>query len=367
MKQACVCSLFLLLASCNLYAQKIQATGKYPIENPDSLRYADEKHLKNIRPLTYGGNNAEAYFSYDGKQLTFQSDWAALTHQGCDQIFTVSTNPNEKGYTRISTDKGRTTCSYFLPDGKILFASTHASSDACPKMDMRMSGKYVWGVFSSFDIYVYDPKTQKTEPLITGEGYDAEATVSPDGKYMVFTSTRSGDLELWRYEFKTKALKQLTNTLGYDGGAFFSNDGKHIVWRASRYVVGSTEAAAYQALLKQDAVEPSDMSLFIMKADGTEQRQLTNLKGASWAPFFHPGNKKIIFSSNHHSVGRPGRPQFNLWMVNVDGTGLERITYDRVFDAFPMFSPDGKKIAFSSNRGNGNTRDTNVFIADWVE
>jgi Tol biopolymer transport system component len=361
------CLLLLMVSPAFLNAQTpIQATGAFPPTNPDSLRYPQEKHLRNIRPLTFGGNNAEAYFSHDGKQLVFQSDWDKLHPQGCDQIFAIAADPDQQGYRLISTGTGRTTCSYFLPDGRIVFASTHAADAKCPQTPMRVNGRYVWGVYSSFDIYLFDPKTQQTELLIGGPGYDAEATISRDGRYMIFTSTRSGDLDLWRYDFKTKELKQLTHELGYDGGAFFSADGKHIVYRASRFEPGTEAAKVYTDLLKQDVVEPTQMQIFVMDADGGNKRQITNLPGANWAPFFHPNGKQIIFSSNHHSVGK-GRPVFSLWLVNLDGTGLERVTYSEVFDAFPMFSPDGKKIVFSSNRKNGNTRDTNVFIADWVE
>jgi TolB protein len=335
----------------------------------DSLRYPAERHLRNVRQMTFGGNNAEAYFSFDSKRLIFQSDWAALHAQGCDQIFEMDllaktpANPSSQ-YRLISTGQGRTTCSYFLKDGRRIFASTHAASAACPETPRRVGGKYVWGVYDSFDIYITDAEGKNPALLIGGAGYDAEATVSPDGRYIVYTSTRSGDLELWRYDLMTKENLQLTRELGYDGGAFFSPDGKQLVFRASR----PTGAAAdeYMALLKQNVVEPTALQIFTCDIDGKNQRQITNLKGANWAPYFHPSGKKIMFCSNYKTPPG-GRPQFNLFMTDLSGENIEQLSFDGVFDAFAVFSPDGNTIAFASNRNNKGTRDTNVFIAEWVE
>jgi Tol biopolymer transport system component len=336
----------------------------------DTLRYDGEKHLRNIRQLTFGGNNAEAYWSFDDKQLIFQSDWKELHTQGCDQIFKLNvdgtTYINGKKYQLISTGKGRTTCSYFLNDGKIVFASTHEGNDRCPESQMFSGGRYVWPLFDTYDIYASDADGSNIQLLIGGKGYDAEATASPDGKYIIFTSTRSGDLELWRYEIKTKKLLQLTDTPGYDGGAFFSRDSKQIVWRASR--PKGDELQVYRKLLNDGYVEPKELNIYVADIDGKNVKQVTNLAGANWAPFFHPDGKKIVFCSNHHSQKEGGR-RFDVFMINVDGTGLEQITNSGLFDAFPMFSFDGKKIAFCSNRqGNRKTtRDTNVFIADWID
>ncbi|MDF1611324.1 TolB family protein [Stygiobacter electus] len=336
----------------------------------DTLRYEGEKHLRNIRQLTFGGNNAEAYWSFDDKQLIFQSDWSQLHNQGCDQIFIMNSDGSKlsdgKKYQLVSTGKGRTTCSYFLKDGKIIYASTHQSGEGCPKSQMFSGGRYVWPIFDSYDIYIANKDGSNPEVLIGGKGYDAEATVSPDGKYIVFTSTRSGDLELWRYEIKTGKLLQLTNTLGYDGGAFFSRDSKKIVWRASR--PQGEEAEKYNELLKNGYVEPKSLNIFIADIDGKNVQQVTNLEGANWAPFFHPSGKKILFCSNHHSLAQGGR-RFDIFMINIDGTGLEQITNSGIFDAFPMFSFDGKKLVWCSNRNSERkpTRDTNVFVADWID
>ncbi|MEZ4700737.1 MAG: hypothetical protein R2834_10440 [Rhodothermales bacterium] len=334
----------------------------------DSLRFDGETHLRNIRQLTFGGNNAEAYWSYDGKQLTFQSDWSAINSQGCDQIFVLNVDGSNYAdgstYKEISNGTGRTTCSYFMPDGSVLYASTHAANPACPAPAAFPAGRYVWPIYDTYDIYVRPADGSEAHVLIGGDGYDAEATVSPDGRYAIFTSTRSGDLELWRYEFATGDLLQLTNTLGYDGGAFFSPDGSQIVWRASRPT--GEDADVYKDLLADGFVEPKSLNVFVANNDGSNVRQVTDLPGANWAPFFHPDGKRILFSSNHHDT-ESGR-QFAVFMIDMDGSNLTQITHSGTFDAFPMFSPDGKYLAFASNRTLGPpSRDTNVFVAEWVE
>jgi Tol biopolymer transport system component len=331
-----------------------------------TLAFPQEKHFKNIRQLTFGGNNAEAYFSPDGKKIVFQSDYKEWG-VSCDQIFIADikkSNMKKKKPQMISTSKGRTTCSYFMPDGKsILYASTHLQDAQCPHVPERKDGKYVWAIYDSFDIFVSDMKGNIQKQLTNEKGYDAEATVSPKGDKIVFTSTRSGDLELWVMNIDGTGLKQITNELGYDGGAFFSPDGSKIVFRASRPKT-EAEIKEYKELLAQGLVQPTNMEIFVCNADGTDLKQITNLGKANWAPFFHPSGKKIIFSSNHHS--KRGY-NFNLFMIDLDGKNLEQISYDTVFDAFPVFSPDGKKFIFSSNRNNGGTRDTNLFIAEWID
>lgn len=344
-------------------------SGSY---NPskDLFRYTGETHLRNIRQLTFGGNNAEAYWSFDDKQLIFQSDWNEINPQPCDQIFklNVDSSPLQNGsrYMRVSTGTGRTTCSYFLKDGKIIYASTYKSGDKCPEYEHFSGGRYVWPIFKSYDIYTANADGSDPKLLIGGDGYDAEATVSPDGKYIIFTSTRSGDLDLWRYEIKTGKLLQLTHELGYDGGAFFSRDSKHIVWRASRPT--GTEAEAYKKLLAEGYVEPKELNIFVSDIDGKNVKQVTHLPGANWAPFFHPDGKRILFCSNYESADKGGR-NFNIYMINTDGTGLERITNSGMFDSFPMFSYDGMKLAFCSSRriDRTMTHDLNVFVADWID
>jgi Tol biopolymer transport system component len=332
----------------------------------DSLIYPEEKHFTNLRQLTFGGDNAEAYWSFDNKSLTFQSNNPAWGLQ-CDQIFVTTVSTSDLKNTKpqqISTGKGRTTCSYFLPGDKtILYASTHIGGELCPQEPDRKAGKYLWPVYNTYDIFVADLKGTVLKQLTNEFGYDAEATVSPKGDKIVFTSTRNGDLDLYTMNIDGTGVKQITNELGYDGGAFFSPDGKKLVFRASRPKTDE-QKKEYKDYLKQGLVAPTEMEIFICNVDGSNLRQITNLGKANWAPFYHPKGKKILFSSNHK--GQRGF-QFNIFMINEDGSGLEQITYDQVFDSFPMFSYDGKKLVFSSNRHNGGTRNTNLFVADWKD
>ena len=357
-----------LLASCQNGTQSESNTENEKPEatevKVDSLRYDGEEHLKNFRQLTFGGNNAEAYFSFDNSQLVFQSDYNKWGVE-CDQIFTMPIS----GYTgemppMLSTGKGRTTCSYYMPgDSLILYASTHLADEACPETPHVVGGKYVWPIYEGYDIFVADLQGNIVKQLTTGEGYDAEATVSPDGQKIVFTSTRSGDLELWTMNIDGTNIQQVTDELGYDGGAFFSPDSKKLIFRASRPQT-EEEQKTYKDLLAQGVVQPSDMEIFVCNVDGSDMQQITDLGGANWAPYFHPSGESLLFSTNHHT--NSGR-QFNIFSINVDGTGLKQITFDNVFDAFPMFSPDGKYLVFSSNRNNGGSRDTNVFLTEWVD
>ena len=263
----------------------------------------------------------------------------------------------------ISTGLGRTTCSYFLPgDSLIIYSSTHLDSEACPPVPEK-GDKYLWPIYPSFDIFVADLKGNTTKQLTFEEGYDAEPTVSPKGDKIVFTSTRSGDLELYTMNIDGSDVKQITNELGYDGGAFFSPDGTKLVFRSSRPKT-EEEIKEYKDYLAKGLVAPTNMEIYTCNVDGSDLKKITDLGKANWAPFFHPSGEKILFSSNHAS--KRGF-EFNLFMIDLNTGDLEQITFDPVFDAFPMFSPDGKKLVWSSNRNNGGTYDTNVFIADWVD
>jgi TolB protein len=334
-------------------------------QSVDTLRYPEEIHLRNLRQLTFGGNNAEAYFSFDNKNIVFQSDYAEWG-VSCDQIFVSSlakSNMKAKPPRMVSTAQGRTTCAYFMPGNKtFVYASTHLGDAACPHVPPR-GEKYVWPIYDTYDIFVADLKGNIARQLTDTPGYDAEATVSPNGDKIVFTSMRSGDLELWTMDIDGSNQKQVTFGLGYDGGAFFSPDGSKLVFRASRPETPE-EIQTYKALLAQGLVQPTNMEIYTCNVDGSDLRKITNLGKANWAPFFHPSGKKIIFSSNHKSQRGFS---FNLFMIDLNGQNLEQITFDKTFDAFPMFSFDGKKLIFSSNRFNGGTRDTNLFIADWVD
>jgi len=320
-----------------------------------------EVHLKNIKQLTFGGENAEAYFSGDGMELIFQSTRGELK---CDQIFRMKVDGSE--VRMVSTGKGRTTCAYFFPDGsRIIYASTHLGGEDCPPAPPRLArGRYVWPVYKSYDIFSALPDGSDLRRLTDANGYDAEATISPDGKKIVFTSARDGDLELYTMNPDGTDQRRLTSAPGYDGGAFYSPDSRRICYRASRPVGKDLEV--YRELLAQGLVEPSTLEIFVCDADGNKIRQVTRNGAANFCPFFHPSGKKIIYASNQaDSSGR----NFDLFQVDLESGEEEQITFDLTFDAFPMFSPDGRKLVWGSNRNPapGRPRDTNIFIADWME
>ncbi len=333
----------------------------------DTIHFPGENHFANVRQLTFGGDNAEAYLSPDGKYLIFQKTYTKEGIQ-CDQIWMGKIPAGSESFQPklVSTGTGRTTCAYFYPDGKhILYASTHLGGKECPPVPDRAKhgNKYIWPVYESFDIFKADYNGKKLKRLTKTKGYDAEATISPKGDKMIFTSMRDGDLDLYTMDLSGKNVKRITNTLGYDGGAWFSPDSKKIIWRASRPTTAD-EIKEYKELLAQNLVAPTHMEVLIANADGSNAKQVTNLGQANWAPNFTPDGKHFLFCSNHEY--KRGFP-FNMYMANLDGSNIQKISRDKGFDAFPMFSRDGKKIVFSSNRNNGGTRDTNVFIADWVE
>jgi TolB protein len=317
-----------------------------------------EKHLRNIRQLTFGGQNAEAYFSADGKKLIFQSTREPVK---CDQIFIMNTDGSDQHM--VSTGKGRTTCSFFYPDGKkILYASTHLGSPECPPRPDYSKG-YVWGVYSTYDIFTSNADGSDVKQLTNAPGYDAEAVISTDGKNIVFTSLRNGDLDIYTMDADGSNVKQLTHELGYDGGPTFSPDGKLIVYRA-HHPKTDQEIKDYKDLLAQNLIRPTYLEIWLMNADGSNKRQITDLGAASFAPAFYPDGKRIIFSSNVGSTG--GMGNFELYGVDLDGKNLERLTYTDGFDGFPMFSPDGSKLVWISGRNAKVPHETNVFIADWV-
>ena len=342
--------------------------GKQQTTYTDTIHFPGEKHFANIQQLTFGGDNAEAYFSFDGKYIVFQKTNPKEGIQ-CDQIWMgkVPTQAGEKFQPKlVSTGTGRTTCAYFYPDGKhILYGSTHLGSADCPPIPDRSKygNKYIWAIYKDFDIFKADTNGKIIKRLTKTPGYDAEANISPNGKTILFTSMRDGDLDLYTMDLNGKHVKRITNMLGYDGGAWFSPDGTKIIWRASRPQT-EAEIKEYKDLLKENLVAPTHMEVWVANADGSNAHQITFLEQANWAPNFTPDGNHMIFCSNHEY--KRGFP-FNMYMTDLDGKGMEKISRDKGFDAFPMFSPNGKKFIFCSNRNNGGTRDTNVFIADWVE
>lgn len=324
----------------------------------DQLLDESETHLTNLRQLTFGGQNAEAYFSPDDQWLIFQ---ATPRDGGCDQQFIMKTDGSE--LRLVSTGSGRTTCGYFIPGTeRLVYSSTHLAGDACPA-DPDHSQGYVWAVYGSYEVFTADLDGGNIVQVTEVDGYDAEATLSRDGEWIVFTSTRDGDLDIYKMRPDGSDVTRLTDAVGYDGGPFFSSDGTKIVYRASH--PATEEAAAdYTRLLSQGLIRPSQLDIWVMDADGSNKLQLTDNGAANFGPYFHPSGERIIFSSN---MGDPAGREFDLWMIDADGENLEQITFSGDFDGFPMFNSDGSQLVFASNRGNELPRETNLFIADWVE
>jgi TolB protein len=339
------------------------------LAQPDSLaRKPDpqEKHLRNLRQLTFGGQNAEAYWSKDGRYLTYQASTPDKKYPD-EQIFTMRANGSDKRL--MSTGKGRCTCSYFSPDrNSLYFSSTHATQpEGQPPVDM--SKGYVWAVNANYVMYRkplgwHDLGSDRLKAVVSHPGaYVAETTIAPNGKYMAWTSDFEGDLDVYRSDLDGKHVKKLTNQVGYDGGPFVSWDSKKIVYRRDSFD-DPKEIQDYKDLLKEHMIRPTKLEIWIMDADGSHKRQVTHLGCASFAPFMCPDNKRIIFSSNY---GDPKKREFDIFLINVDGTHLERVTYTKQFDGFPMFTRDGRKLVFCSNRFGTEPHETNIFVADWKD
>jgi Tol biopolymer transport system component len=328
----------------------------------------DEPHLKNVRMLTTDGENAEAYWSNDGRKLIFQRRDASMP---ADQIYVLDLATGET--RQVSTGKGRTTCSYFLQgDRRIVYASTHHHGDAPPVVKMTGHG-YQWAVHQEYDVFSANPDGSDKKQLTATPGYDAEATVCPVTGTIVFTSVRDGDLELYTMEPDGSHVTRITNRPGYDGGAFFSHDGKRLVLR-SAFPKDAAAAADDAKLLGQQIVRPSQMEICVCDRDGKNFRQLTHNGAANFAPFFLPDDRRILFASNFAGVeqakqggDRKAARRFNLYLMKDDGTGVERVTTSEEFDSFPMFSPDGKYLVWASNRLNKKEGETNLFLAEWVD
>jgi TolB protein len=318
----------------------------------------DEVHLTNLKQLTFGGQNAEAYWNLDGTRLIYQTKQPGFPDE---QVFTMGAMGENKRL--VSTGKGRCTCSYYLPDmSGLLFSSTHERNEG-PQKPLDMSQGYLWMVNPEFALYRADLDGKNLRPLIKKSGYVAETTVSPDGKYLTFTGDFEGDLEIYRADLNGRNLRRLTNEVGYDGGPFVSWDGKKIVYRRDR-IDSEEELRDYRELHAQHKVRPGKLEIYIMDADGRNKRRVTNLGAASFAPFLHPDGKRIIFTTNY---GDPRGREFDLYLINVDGTGLKRVTHTPDFDGFPMFTRDGKRLVWASNRHGTVRGETNIFTADWKD
>ncbi len=323
----------------------------------DTLIFPGESHFRNMKMLTNGGENAEAYFSYDVTKLIFQS-----TRDGykCDQIYIMNIDGSD--VHMVNNGKGRTTCSYFFPDDKrILYSSTFMIADTCPPKPDYSKG-YVWALYD-YTIFASDVDGSNLKQLTNEKCYNAETTISPKGDKMIFTSTRDGDIELYSMNLGGSNVKRLTFEPGYDGGAYYSYDGSMIVFRAS-HPKTEQELKEYRDLLAEHMVRPTTLEIYVMNADGSNIRQVTNNGKANFGPYFFPDGKRIIFASN---MDDPKGRNFDLYSINIDGAGLEKLTYNDTFDGFPMFSMDGKKLVFCSNRFDAKPGETNVFICDWVE
>jgi TolB protein len=337
------------------------AFSQHPAPPPGpAVIHPDETHFSNLRQLTFGGENAEGYWSPDGKLISYQRRNAA-EGVACDQEFVLDVATGRS--RRVSDGKGRVTCGYLYDGGRrVLYATTELADAACPPPS-DMSKGYVWPMYQAYDIVSHALDGSAFERLTDAPGYDAEATLSPDGKTIVFTSARDGDLEIYTMSTDGTNLKRLTHEPGYDGGPFFSPDGRRIVYRRDAYP-DESGLARYKELLALHLYRPGALEIWVMDADGSNKRQVTKLGAASFAPYFHPDGRRIIFSSNHLE---PRGRNFDLWLIRDDGTGLERVTTEPTFDGFPMFSPGGKRLVFASNRGGTVAGETNLFLVDWVE
>ncbi|MFT5732278.1 MAG: Tol biopolymer transport system component [Planctomycetota bacterium] len=363
----------LAVSSCAYNGESGKAIDTAPAVAPvpgctlvNELILPEEVRFKNLWQVTFGGQNAEAYWSHSDDRLSLQ-----IMNRGdnmdCDRIFVTGADGSMR---QVSSGLGVTTCAFFMPsDEAVLYASTHTGHDGCPTKPP--SEGYTWMLWPDYDIYTRDLGTGEESPLIESYGYDAEGTVSPRGDRIVFTSTRSGDLELWTSDLEGGRLEQVTDTLGYDGGAFFNHAGDRLVFRTTQWTPGNEaqEQASYREDLQRWQVRPNNMEIYTIRPDGSERSQVTSLGGANFAPYFLPDDQHVIFSSNHHSGEGVGM-NFDIFICDLDGRDLEQVTFfdgppGKQFDSFPMFSHDGKYIAFSSNRGDGKVGDTNVFIAEW--
>jgi TolB protein len=354
MKKALVLSFILLMGGC--------MAGKPGIK--DGPGAFVDRHMKNVTRLTFDGDNGEAYFLRDGRKLIFQSSRGGY---GCDKIWTMNIDGSDK--RMVSPDRGANTCSFFFPDGRIVFASTSHLPGACPPKPEKPKGaRYVWHLYP-YNIFTANADGSGLKRITGNRGYDAEPVVSSDGKQIVFGSQREGNFDVYLMNADGTNLRRLTDRTGYNGGPWFSPDNTKIVWRAW-YPETGEEKAQWRDCMEKNYIIAFPLDLWVMNADGSNKRMILHNGATNFAPSWHPDGKRIIFASNmddwRADIGKFGH-NFELYLIDIDGTGLERITYNTVFDSFPMFSPDGKKLAWASNRDPRKPHETDIFIADWEE
>jgi Tol biopolymer transport system component len=324
----------------------------------------ESKLLSGVRQLIFEGRRSgEGYFAPDGKKLIFQSE-----REEGNPFYQMYVLDLESGETsRVSPGIGKTTCGFFQPgNSRVLFASTHHDPGAEEKqkaeLEFRASGKerrYSWDYDPAMDVFSADENGKDLQRLTTAEGYDAEAAYSPDGKQIVFSSLRSAYEQPLSPEDRARMEKdpawfgeiyimdadgsnqrRLTNTRGYDGGPFFSPDGERIIWR--RFDEKGMHA-----------------DVFTMKTDGSDVRRLTAFGSMSWAPYLHPTGQYAVFTSN-----KLGFENFELFIVDAAGEHEPvRVTYTDGFDGLPVFSPDGKRLSWTSNRTSD--RKSQIFLGEW--
>jgi TolB protein len=368
-----VMALAMVIWAFSLRGRRVPAPTPATAESSASLAFPGEKHLGNIRQVTFGGQNAEAYFSADDKQLIFQHQGQFYDPQSkapagaelpCDQMYTIALDSPSAAPKMVSNGQGRTTCGYFFPAGdRILYSSTFAGGAACPPPADYSQG-YVWPIYDTYSIYTARTDGSEIQPLAKVKGYNAESTISRDGKHVVFTSTRNGDLDIYTMNADGSNVRQLTHELGYDGGPFWSYDGTKIVYRAE-HPQTPEQVKDYKALLARGLIRPGNLELWVMNADGSGKHHVTRNGAANFAPYWLPDGQRIVFASNLSNTADPSG--FDLYVIREDGTGQERLTFYTGFDAFPMFSSDGKRLVWASNRNGRVEHETNIFIADWVE
>jgi len=318
--------------------------------------------IENVKQLSFQGDNGEAYFNSDDSKVIFQSK---RNNNNCDKLYIVDINGNN--LTEFVANDGAFTCAYFsLDDRYIFFSSTMHLGSECPEIYKDPNPrKYIWPL-RDYEIFRYDNGAVKQ--LTNYSGYNAETTTHPFEEKVIFTSLRDGDINLFEMDYNGENVKQITSEYGYDGGAFYSPNGENIVWRAW-YPTSDEEISMWKNNLAKKFIESVPLDIYVAKNDGSEKQRLTSNGATNWAPSWHPDGKHIVFSSNmddwredYNAYGS----NFELYMINIATKTLTRLTNNDTFDSFSVFSKNGKKIVFSSNRDAENPRNTNIFIADIV-